>query len=273
MNKSFLATLLVAVISTNAQANTVGLYLGGQNWQNEVSGTFGSKNTQVDFDLTKTQPNNFFVAIEHPWLSLPNIRVASTSLDTTGSINLVKKFSFSDEAFNAGDEVNASFDVSYIDYTLYYQLFDNGLFSFDLGLTARDFNGAITVVGPTVALTATVEEEHLGHSHTTTEITGYVTPTGKIKTNDLMPMLHIATNINLRPTSVSVFAQGDFLLIDNHSLYDYQAGLSYSLTHNRMITANVTLGYRAVKMEFKALASLYSNLDFKGTFVGVTTYF
>ena len=72
---------------------------------------------------------------------------------------------------------------------------------------------------------------------------------------------------------MSVFAQGDFLLIDDHSLYDYQVGLSYDLVDSFIADFNLTLGYRAVKMEFENLDNLYTDLEFKGAFVGVILHF
>ena len=177
--------------------------------------------------------------IESGSIPLSNLYFASVSI-----FNIL-------EVFLIGNDVNASFNVSYVDYTLYYELFDNGLFSFDFGLTARDFNGAVTVTGDT---TGNYDEYCYGSEPvvciTTTDS---VTPSGKIKTDEIVPMLYVATNISLPLRRLSVFAQGDFLLIDDHSLYDYQVGLSYGLVDNRMGNFNLTLGYRVVKIEFEDL--------------------
>jgi len=275
MKKTAFATALAALFTANVQADTVGLYLGGQLWQSEASGIFGEENTLIDFNLKKEQQINYFVAVEHPFPLLPNVRISSTTLDTTGKTTLPQEFSFGDETFPIGDDVNAYINASYVDYTLYYELFDNGLFSFDFGLTARDFDGSVTVTGKTIIVITFEEEEHLGHpGHVdTVEISTPVTPTGKIKTDEIMPMLYVATNISLPLTGLSVFAQGDFLLIDDHTLYDYQVGLSYGLVDSRMVDFNVTLGYRVVEMEFEDLDNLYTDLEFKGAFVGVIAHF
>lgn len=298
MKKTAFAATLVAFLTTNVQADTVGLYLSGQIWQSEASGIFGEENTPIEFNLKKEQQINYFVAFEHPWPLLPNIRISSTRLDTTGKTTLTQAFHFGDETFPIGKNVNASFNVSYIDYTLYYQLLDNRLFSFDLGLTARDFNGAATVAvtGATDIVTdPDGYEVHYGHTHPTgtaslltggttleeghvhpdpgTDTTSSVTPTGKITIDDIVPMLYVATNISLPLTNLSIFAQGDFLLIDDHSLYDYQVGLSYGLFDRRKVDFNLTLGYRAVKMEFDDLDNLYTDLEFKGAFIGVVAHF
>ena len=281
MKKTALTVTLAALFTANVQAaftpqenNKVGLYLGGQIWQSEASGLFGEKNTLIDFNLEKESQSNFFVAVEHPFPLLPNVRISSTTLDTTGKTTLTQEFSFGDETFSIDNNVNASFNVSYVDYTLYYELFDNGLFSFDLGLTARDFDGAVTVAGERDVVTVIKEEEEDENEvHEAIVTTSTVTTTGKIKPNKIVPMMYVATNISLPLTNLSVFAQGDFLLIDDHSLYDYQVGLSYGLVDSFAVGINLTLGYRVVKMEFEDLNNLYTDLEFKGAFVGMIAHF
>ncbi|MGL1958085.1 MAG: TIGR04219 family outer membrane beta-barrel protein [Colwellia sp.] len=253
------------------QANSVGLYLGGQIWQSDASGTFGEKNTLIDFNLKKEQQINYFIAVEHPYPLLPNVRISSTALDTTGKTTLTQEFSFGDETFLIDDDINASFNINYVDYTLYYQLLDHRLFSFDLGLTARYFNGDVTVIGPTITGGECIPTDVPNHC-ITTPISSY-TPKGKIKTNEIVPMLYVATNISLPLRGLSVFGQGDFSLIDDHSLYDYQVGLSYDLVDSRKVDLNLTLGYRVVKMEFEDLDNLYTDLEFKGAFIGVIAHF
>jgi len=287
-------TTFAVLFTVNVQANSVGLYLGGQVWQSEASGTFGEKNTLVDFNLEKEQQGNYFIAFEHPLSLLPNVRIARTTLDSKGKTNLTQDFSFGDETFlidadvnvdvNEGEfiinadvnvDVDADFNVSYVDYTLYYQLFDNGLFSLDLGLTARDFDGGVTVTGTTTTVITTGIKDHPGHTpdHVGSETTSTTTAAGKIKTDDILPMLHVATNISLPLRGLSVFAQGYFLLIDDHSLSDYQVGLIYDLVDNRLMDFNLTLGYRAMNMEFEDLNNLYTDLEFKGFFVGAIVHF
>jgi outer membrane protein len=87
------------------------------------------------------------------------------------------------------------------------------------------------------------------------------------------PMLYVATNISLPLTNLSVFAQADFSLIDDHSLYDYRVDLSYDLIDSRMVGFNLILGYRVVKMELEDLNSLYTDLEFKGAFTDVISHF
>jgi len=282
MKKTTFAAIFIALFTANVQADTVGLYLGGQIWQNEASGSFGEKQILIDADLKKDQQSNYFIAVEHPFPLLPNVRISSTTLDTTGKTTSTQEsFSYDDETFHVdvdvGVDIDASFNVTYVDYTLYYQLFDNGILSFYFGLTARDFDGAVTETETKTTVTTSNDggldaEEHPEHGHIVTETTKTVI-TDKIKTNEILPMLYVATNINLPLTKLSVFAQGDFLLIADQSHHDYQVGVSYDLVDNRMMDFNLTLGYRAVKMEFEDLDNLYTDLEFKGFFVGMIAHF
>ena len=88
MKKIAFAATLAALFTANIQADTVGLYLGGQIWQSEASGIFGEENTLIDFNLKKEQQMSYFVAVEHPFPLLPNVRISSNMLDTTGKTTL-----------------------------------------------------------------------------------------------------------------------------------------------------------------------------------------
>lgn len=76
---------------------------------------------------------------------------------------------------------------------MYYDLFDNGLLSLDLGLTARDLDTDVTVNGTTITVTSgsTLHETEEAHeaSYFTQQL---LPPTGKIKTDDIVPMLYFA---------------------------------------------------------------------------------
>ena len=252
MKKLALAMTLASVLSTTVQADTIGVYLGGQAWDNQASGTFGDgNNNQIDFNLKDQTQGSYFVAFEHPLPLIPNVRIASTSLETDGITTLDTEFTFDDETFAVDADVMADFDVSYVDYTLYYELFDNGLFSFDFGLTGRDFDGDVTV---------------------STELTTG-TQSDTVKVTDIIPMLYVSTNVGLPLTGLNLFAQGNFLSIDDHTLYDYQVGVSYELVDNLAVDVNINAGYRSVKLELDDLNDLYSDIEFDGAFVGAVVHF
>lgn len=255
MKKIALAVTLASILSANVQADALGIYLGGQLWDNQASGAFGDGSSQVDFNLVDEKQNSFFIAFEHPLPIIPNLRIASTSLETSGVTTLTTDFEFEDETFSEDSTVNADFNVSYVDYTLYYELFDNDILSFDFGLTGRDFDGDVTLA-----------------AQITTD-SGMVTQSESIAVTDIVPMLYVATNVGLPLTGLNLYAQGNFLSFDDHTLYDYEVGVSYELIDNLAVDVNINAGYRAVKLELEDLNDLYTNIEFDGVFIGTTIHF
>ena len=250
MKKLLLVASLAAGLSTSVQADTIfGLYLGGQIWANQSDGVFGEDNNQIDFNLEDEQQGSYYIAIEHPLPLIPNVKISSTTLDTQGKAALTSEFVFDNVTYTVGDNVNAVFDVSYVDYTLYYELFDNDLLTFDFGITARDISADVKINSTTTALTS------------------------DISAAGIAPMLYVAANVGLPFTGFNVFAEGNFLSFGDNSLYDYQAGVSYELVDNLAIDINLTLGYRTVKMELDDLDNLSSNIDFDGVFAGAIVHF
>ena len=250
MKKAVLAACVATMLSVSAQADTLlGLYIGGSVWDTETSGSFGDKNAHNDFSFKDEKNNNFFVALEHPIPFLPNVKIVNTELATDGYSQLTADFTFDDVDFTAGTEVNTDFDISFIDYTFYYELFDNDLLTFDVGITARDFDGDIMVMTLDNSVTST------------------------LGVTDVVPMLYVNTIIGLPFTGLNIFAEGNFLSFDDQDIYDYQAGISYALLDNLAVDLDVMVGYRAANMELDDMDGLYSNLDFKGLFVGAVVHF
>lgn len=249
MKKILLASALTAAMSTTAQADTLlGLYIGGQIWATETSGSFGDSDDQASFDFSDQEQGSFYAAFEHPLPLIPNIKLARTTLDTDGTTTLSGNFTYRGETYDGTSEVATKFDLSYTDYTLYYEIFDNDLVSIDFGITGRDFDTEITV-------------NQEGKNE------------GKLSASGIVPMLYAYTNVGLPFTGFNVFGEGNFLSVGDHSLYDVQVGISYELIDNLAVDVNLTLGYRAVQLELDDLDDLYSQLDFKGVFAGAVVHF
>jgi outer membrane protein len=248
MKKTTLAVLLSGLISSATMADTIGgVYIGGHVWDVSPSGIFGESTGQIDFNLGDEKQGSFFIALEHPIPMLPNIKIASTTLDSTGSTILDEDFEFAGEVFPEDGTISTEFDMKYVDYTLYYEVFDNGLFSFDFGLTARDLDGNVKV--------------------------GTLDDNANLDVSEWVPMVYASTIVGLPLTGLNFFAEGNFLSFKDHTLYDYQAGVSYELIDNLAVDVNVTLGYRAVKLDLEDLGDLYSTMDFDGLFLGAVVHF
>jgi len=250
MKKTLLAGSLAALMCCTAQADTLlGLYIGGQIWSNDASGTFGEgSDDQSVFEFDDENQGSFYVAFEHPIPLIPNIKIASTTLDTVGGAQLTDTFTFEDVTYPVGTTLDTTLDASFVDYTLYYEVFDNDLLTFDFGLTARDLDAYIKVS----------ESDSNGSD---LDISG------------IIPMAYVSTIIGLPLTGLNVFAEANFISYDDQTIYDAQIGVSYALLDNVAVDLDVTLGYRTVKLELDDLDGFYSDLTYDGFFAGAVVHF
>ena len=149
MKKRILIAGITSLLFTaSAQSDTLlGLYIGGQVWVNQAEGSFGEGSLeQAIFDFKDQNQGNYFIALEHPIPLIPNIKIASTTLDTVGGTTIDGSFTIGGETYDVNAQLDTIFDANYVDYTLYYELFDNDLLTFDFGITVREVEGNIQVV-------------------------------------------------------------------------------------------------------------------------------
>jgi len=251
MKKTILAAGVAALMCGSAQADTLlGLYIGGQMWANEASGSFGEgTNNQTVFEFDDENQGSFYVAFEHPIPLIPNIKVASTTLDTVGGTEISSSFTFDNVTYSANSTLDTTLDASFVDYTLYYEVLDNDLLTFDFGLTARDLDASIAI------------------SEVTTQLESGLDVSG------IIPMAYVNTIIGLPFTGLNIFAEANFISYDDQTIYDAQVGVSYALLDNLAVDFDITLGYRTMKMELNDLDNFYSDLTYDGLFAGAVVHF
>ena len=170
MKKAILAAGLSTLLCTAAQADTLlGLYIGAQAWNVETTGSVGEFNSGVDeavlqkLDFNDQTQGSFYIALEHPIPLIPNIKLASTTLDTDGQTVITESdFEFGGISYPIDTVVDTKFNVSYLDYTFYYEILDNDLVTVDIGITARDFDGDITITDD-IGILSISEEEVLSY--------------------------------------------------------------------------------------------------------------
>jgi outer membrane protein len=244
------SALMTALTATSAHADMLGVYAGGHVWDNSFNGSFAQSAEQTTFNLDDQKQGSFYLAFEHPLPFIPNVKVSKTVLDTHGITPLSQQFEFEGQTYQVDTSVDTTFNADYLDYTFYYEVFDNDLFAFDFGLTVRDLSADITLVSVDDA-TATA----------TTQASGYI------------PMVYVATEIGIPATDWSIYANGNFLSVDNNTLYDYQVGVNYLFIDNLAVEVGVTLGYRALSLQLEDLDNLYTDMDFKGAYLGLNVHF
>ena len=249
MKKNTLSIGLLALcVSFTSQADTLlGLYAGAQAWNMETSGGFSNDGSNTEFNFEEQTNTNLYVAFEHPIPLIPNVKVQRTAMDTQGDVILDAQFTLGDKVFAANGNAFTDVSLTTTDFILYYELFDNDLVSFDVGLNAKHIDGEFL---------ATVDGE-----------------TGREEFSGPVPMVYSRLAVGVPFTGFGAFVEGSFLSIDDHTISDYQAAITYSLMENLAIDLTLQLGYRAVTLELDDLDDIYSDLEFKGIYAGLEVHF
>ena len=249
--KILTVSMLGALASFGSQADTLlGLYVGAQAWNMETVGGFSDDGTNLDFNFKDKTPANFYAALEHPLPLVPNLKLQRTSLDTSGSVDLTSTFTFGDKLFTADSTALSDINLTSTDAILYYEIFDNDLISFDLGINAKYLDGELIVTDSEDSANTAMKDF-----------------------SGVLPMIYSRIAVGIPATGLGAYIEGSYLSFDDHTLTDYQAALTYSLMENLALDVTFQLGYRSLELELDDLDGVYSNLQFKGAFAGLEVHF
>lgn len=236
-------------ISNAAQADTIlGVYAGGQFWQTDVNGGYGSAGSQQQpFDFDSEGQNSIYVALEHPMPLVPNVKIRRNDVTGQGQVNLSQNLSFNNGSYTAGQDLVGAVDLTHTDFTLYYEVFDNDLISLDLGLTAKRFDGSVAINNA-----AGVNQVN---------IDGFV-PTG-----------YGQLRVGIPATDWTMYALANAVSFEDSSVRDMEVGAEYRLLDNMAVNLNLQLGYRDLSIELDSVDSINTDLRFKGPYVGLEFHF
>lgn len=246
----FVAALGCAMLSQVSHADTIaGVYVGAQMWQTDTSGGFADTSNTADFNFDDETNTALYVALEHPLPFIPNVKINHTSLDNSGSTVLSSNLTFDGQLYTANSTVSTDVEISATDFILYYELFDNDLVSFDLGINAKYIDGDLFVV------------DRASNTSGATEFSGVV------------PMAYSKVQLGLPFTGLSAYFEGSYLSFDDHELSDYQVALQYSFIESIALDMTLQLGYRNVTVDIEDLDDVYADMEFDGVFAGLELHF
>ena len=258
MMKKRLIALSVGGMMASApvMADTVaGVYAGVQGWRTGTNGGFADDSTFAN-DASMTNLNfddktntALYIAFEHPVPFVPNLKVNHTSMDTEGTTNLQTTFTFDGELYTVDTDVFSQAELTATDIILYYELFDNDLVSFDLGINGKYVDGRFLI-----------EDEASGRR-------------GEESFSGVVPMVYSRVQVGLPFSGLGAYAEGSYLSFDDHTLSDYQIALTYSFIESLAIDMTVQLGYRNVTVDIEDLDGVYADLEYDGAFAGVEVHF
>lgn len=251
MKKCLTAAALGCVFfASSATADTIaGVYIGAQGWNTSTSGGFADSSSTANFNFDDETNGAAYIAVEHPVPFLPNLKVNYTGLDTSGVTNLESSFTFDGNLYTAESDVTTNADITSTDIILYYELFDNDLISFDLGLNGKYIDGTLIV------------EDQASNTRGVEEFSGVV------------PMVYSRVQVGLPFTGLAAYAEGSYLSFDDHTLSDYQIALTYSFIESLAVDMTLQLGYRNVQVDIEDLDDVYADMEYDGAFAGLEIHF
>jgi len=236
MKKTFVSMLVALGLMTGtAQADFLGLYVGGGVWDHDPSGDFSSVGSpsiglESDLGMSSETEGYFYAAFEHPIPFIPNLRIDSTSLTHDGNASGVD--------FNGSTLSGpATISLDSMDLLLYWRILDNWV-NLDLGLSLREFDGEFTV-----------DTETLGISES-------------------IPTAYVAVMFDMPFTGLSI--GGDFYHtgLDDNSLDDLRLRVAYE-----MGVIGFEGGLRNYSLKLDDVDGVDADMKFDGIFLGVFLHF
>lgn len=248
---SWVGLLAVLPIASANADSVLGVYAGVQGWDMSTDGGFANNSSDLQsFSFDDETQTSFHIAFEHPLPLVPNIKVRRTSLDSQGDVTLSQSFNFGDQLFIADSTIATDIDATHTDIILYYEFFDNNLFSFDFGLSGKYVEGDFIA-------------QDLGES-------------SRVAVEDfsgIVPMIYSRIQIGVPFTGWGAYAEGSYLSIDDSNLYDFQVVVTYALVESLAVDVGLELGYRSLRLELDDVDDITTDLDFDGVFAGIEIHF
>jgi len=242
---SLTATLLL--IPGLASAELV--IINGSSWDYGISGNIRNSATASDqIDLKndlflQDNKETFLLAyIEHPIPLLPNIRIGSTSLNTTGSGTATKSFTYNGQTFTKTSPVTSELNLNHTEVALYWNVLDN-VVGLDLGLNVKFFDGR-------VKLDSTAGNVNKSF-------------------NETVPMLYAGLQFEL-PYGLQLAGDISYLSFSGSTFTDSLIRIRYTSDY----LLGVELGYRSFVINYEdTSANRYLNIDISGPYLGINLAF
>ncbi len=239
MNKLLITAFTsLTLLSSTANADFLGLYVGGGSWSHDPSGGFQSQDPGSDnismqnsLGLSDESEGYAYIAFDHPLPLLPNVRLETTALTHNGVSSGVN---FNGQTGLAG---NAVVSLDSTDLTLYWRLLDNWV-NLDVGLTLRKFDGEFTIATETLLLEETI------------------------------PMIYAAAQFDLPFTGLSVGGDINVISVSGNTLSDTRVRLLYEFG-----LVGVEAGLRSTAIELDDVDNVTTDISFDGLFVGAFLHF
>ena len=250
MKKTIMA-LMIAGVSSGAYADTIlGIYAGAGNWMASYEGDAGADAVDLDeLNLEDTDNLYFYIALEHPVPLIPNIRLAHTNIQVDGISTLTSTFTLDEQTYTSGTAVFTDLDMTHTDATLYYEILDNWV-TFDIGITARSFDGYVYV-----------ESREPG-----------VDQSEEVELSEVVPMGYVKAQFDLPFSGWRVGASGNVISYSGDSFSDLDAKIGY-MSDGLALDFGLDIGYRSMNLKIDDSDDLQADLTIAGPYVEASLHF
>lgn len=239
--------LSMGLVLQTANADTLGFRAGTGIWQPESSGTFrhggGDIDLKNDLYLKDEDQQYVYALLEHPIPLIPNIKISQTALSSKGTGDVATEYVFGTSTYTVSTPVTTEMVLDHSDITAYWRILDNWL-NFDLGITARKFDGKLTVTAGGVTEQTNIDKT--------------------------LPMLYTSIGIEL-PFVEDLFIgiESNVLSLDGHTISDITTKISYTTSY----LIGFEVGYRAFAIKLDDLNGNSSDMEFTGSFANLYIHF
>ena len=241
MKKLLLGAAIALLPLTGFSATILGFQAGGGSWNHDpsgnstasVGGTGTSADLKNDLNLSKKSEGYSYFLIEHPVPVVPNFKYVNTKLSSSGSGTATTQFTFNNTVYSTATNLTTSLVLDQTDMIFYYEILDNDVISFDIGLNARKIDGSASVNADSATFTGTI------------------------------PMLYAAAEIGL-PAGFSLAGEISTISAGSNEISDVTAKVTYTTDFNLGVEAGVRT--QTIKVD---VDSVKTSIDFSGIFAGV----
>jgi len=227
--------LALSIFSGAANADALGLFVGGGIWNNDPSGTFGTVGDDVidvesDLNFGGQQDTYMWAAFEHFVPLIPNIRVEAASMGSDGTAS-----GLNFNGVSLSGPASVSLDTT--DAILYYRLLDNWV-NFDFGLNLRKLNG------------------------------DFVIASEKVSISESIPMLYVAAQFDLPFSGFSVGGDINMVSYSGNEYRDLRLRALYEIG-----VVGFEAGLRTTTIVLDDVGGVSADLQFSGVMLGAFLHF
>ena len=254
MKKILTTAALAAVLPQAASAlPLVDIYAGSYYWDQTVSGDVvnGKADLEDDLKLDAGGQSVFYAAFEHPIPVIPNVKIKQTSMSSDGTGDVSETFQFNGKSIAANVPVKSDLDLSHTDFTLYWSL-PLPIVTFDFGLTARQFDGSMTVVDTVDGTTVNADADF----------------------DFVVPMGYIKAGIDIPLTGVSLGGDINTISYGDTSITDLDLNVTYVLPLIPLLDVGITAGYRTfdLTLDEADFGDLSAETKIAGPYLGLSLH-